>query len=426
MSNDKVLAKNRLVDCPRPHAQESSASASFESSFVKLLIYSHAFAPQVGGIETFTMYLARGLASLQGEDAAPRFEVTVVRQTPGGQSERLSDNKFDVVRRPGARELWRLIRDADTVLLAGPAILPLLFALILRKRTLVSHHGYQSICPNGMLFHFPSHQSCPGHFAASRYGECVKCNVGQEKVTGSARLLVLTFVRRALSRLAHSNVAVSQHVSNRIALPRTLVIRNGVPASPAGSEIVNHASDGTICFAYVGRLVTEKGVNVLIDAASILKDRGCRFEVLIIGDGPERQALEAQAAYLQLAGHLHFLGFLFGNELQQALSRVSAVIMPSICEDAAPFSALEQMMLGRLIIGSKIGGLAEEIGETGLTFASGDAKALADQMQRVIERSDLISLLGRQAHHRALQSYTLERMIMEYRDLLVAGERTHG
>lgn len=388
---------------------------------MKVLIYSHAFAPQVGGIETFTMYLATGLAHLHGADETPPFEVTVVTQTLGGQDETSSRNNFTVVRRPGAQMLWSLIRHSDTVLLAGPAILPLLFSLIQRKHTIVSHHGYQSICPNGMLFHFPSQQSCPGHFAAGRYLECVKCNEPQDKFTGSARLLCLTFVRRALSRLANSNVAVSQHVSGRIALPSTLVIRNGVPASQTVSATVDPATDGTIRFAYVGRLVTEKGVNVLIDAARILRDRGCPFEVLIIGDGPERQALEAQAWSLQLGGHVQFVGFLFGTNLQQALSGVSALVMPSICEDAAPFSALEQMMQGRLIIGSKIGGLAEEIGEAGLTFPAGSASGLADQMQKVAEKPELIGLLGKQALDRALSGYTLGRMISEYRDLLLGG-----
>jgi glycosyltransferase involved in cell wall biosynthesis len=371
------------------------------------------------------MHLARALAVSQCNEPLLRFEVTVVTQTPGSANETLSDTTFDVVRRPKAGRLWRLIRNADTVLLAGPAMLPLLFALILRRRTIVSHHGYQSICPNGMLFHFPSKQSCPGHFAAGHYLECVKCNAPQDKMSGSARLLALTFARRALSRLAHANVAVSQHVSERIALPRTVVIPNGVPTSQPLTEIVCPWRDGTIRFAYIGRLVTEKGINVLIDAARILRDRGCQFEVLIIGDGPERQALETQAASLQLAGRVEFLGFLSGNYLQQALSCVSAVIMPSICEDAAPFSALEQMMQGRLIIGSKIGGLAEEIGEAGLTFIAGSAPGLADQMQRVIQQPELIPILGRQAFERALKGYTLERMITEYRDLLAAGLRSN-
>ena len=386
---------------------------------MKLLVYSHAFAPQVGGIETFVMSLAKGLTAPSGEHSVQRLEITVVTQTPDPNKNALSNPAFQVVRQPKVVALWQLIRSTETVLLAGPAILPLLFALLLGKRAIVSHHGYQSICPNGMHFQFPLQQSCPGHFAAGRYLECVQCNVPQLKLTGSVKLLFLTHIRRFLAKLADANVAVSEHVSDRISLPHARVICNGVPVVPAAA--LNTASShlaGPPSFAYVGRLVTEKGVNVLIDAAGILKSRGCQFEVLIIGDGPERQALEVQAASLQLAGFVRFLGFLFDANLQKALHEVSTIVMPSICEDAAPFLALEQMIQSRLIIGSKIGGLAEELGDAGLTFPPGSAPGLADRIQEVIGHPESITRLGRLARERVLQRYTFDRMLQEYQGLL--------
>jgi glycogen(starch) synthase len=384
---------------------------------VKLLIYSHAFAPQVGGVETFSMYLARGLARFGAKEDSEGFTVTVVTSTPlRGETESWNPG-FEIAREASTRTLWKLIGKTDRVLLAGPAILPLLFALIRHKPVAVTHHGYQLICPNGMLFQFSKQRICPGHFAAKRYMECVKCNAGQEKYSGSVRLLVLTFVRRLLSRLANWNVAVSEHVSCRIALPETRVIRNGVPDVGLRSVAPVHLTE-PCSFAYLGRLITEKGVPVLIEAASILKMRGRTFQILLIGDGPERKGLQAQVSSLQLDQEVQFLGFLKGAPLQEAMSRVSALVMPSICEDAAPFSVLEQMMQGRLIIGSNLGGLAEQIGDSGLTFAAGDATALAGLMERVIEQPDVIERLGRMARERALQSYTQQRMINEYKLLL--------
>src|SRR5262249_6633561 len=160
---------------------------------------------------------------------------------------------------------------------------------------------------------------------------------------------------RALSFLADSNVGASQHVSARLALPSTRVIFNGVPDTVDAQKGNPSGRTGPICFAYVGRLVTEKGVSVLIDSASILKERGCDFRVLIIGDGPESHALLKQAASLERTGNVEFAGFRVGTKLQEALREASVAIMPSIWEDVAPFSALEQMMRGRLIIGSRIG-----------------------------------------------------------------------
>jgi len=389
---------------------------------MKLLIYSHFFAPSVGGVETFAMNLARGLAKTDSTPDTNSFTVTIVTQTPGTQEDVSGVPPFRIVRKPGPLELWRLVGDSDRILLAGPAILPLLFALIRRRVLIVSHHGYQSICPNGMLFQFPTQTCCPGHFASGRYGECVKCNAPQEKLAGSIRILLLTFVRRALSRLAFSNVAVSEHVAMRIALPRLRVIRNGVPDMPSSQQFFAAGNPGKapMVFAYVGRLVTEKGVSVLVHAARVLKGWGCRFQVLVIGDGPERGALQALASSLNLDHEVCFLGFQSGPKLQESMDKVSALVMPSICEDVAPFSVLEQMMRERLIIGSKIGGLAEEIGDAGLTFEPGNATALAELMRQVIEQPHLTATLGKKARERALAWYTLQHQLFEYRELLRA------
>jgi glycogen(starch) synthase len=386
---------------------------------MNLLFYSHAFAPQIGGIEMFAMHLVNGLAERNLVDDGPAH-VTVVTQTTSTEPSDSSKPPFPVVRQPSARRLWQLIGDADKVLLAGPAILPLFFALIRRKPVIVTHHGYQSICPNGMLFHYPTQRSCPGHFAAGRYIECVKCGAMQDTLGDSIRLLALTFVRRFLSRLADCNVAVSEHVGKRISLPNGRVIRNGVPDSPPVSRVGQAPSNQphSACFAYLGRLVTEKGVPVLIEAAEILKKRGRLVRILIIGDGPERSALQAQVRSFKIEEEVAFLGFLTGERLAEVMSGVASLVMPSICEDAAPLSVLEQMMQGRLIIGSNLGGLAEEIGDSGLTFAAGDANALADQMERVIAQPDIIAVLGKRARERALRAYTLERMLHEYRLLL--------
>ena len=250
----------------------------------------------------------------------------------------------------------------------------------------------------------------------------MKCNAPQEKLAGSIKILLLTFVRRALSQLAFANVAVSEHVAMRIVLPRLRVIRNGVPEPPSARQflVAPNPNETPMVFAYVGRLVTEKGVAVLVQAARVLKSWGCRFQVLIIGDGPERTALQTLASSLQLGTEVCFLGFQRGPELEQSMKTVSALVMPSICEDVAPFAVLEQMMQERLIIGAKIGGLAEEIGDTGLTFEAGNANALAEQMQQVIQQPHLIETLGKLARVRALACYTLQHQLDEYRELLLS------
>jgi glycosyltransferase involved in cell wall biosynthesis len=388
---------------------------------MKLLIYSHFFAPSIGGVETIVLSLARGLAELHDSNRVREFEITVVTQTLAGNYDDRT-LPFRVIRQPSFFQLWQLIGEADRTLLAGPAILPLLFSRLRGKDAVVMHQGYQAICPNGMLFQFSPQTNCPGHFAAGRYGECLRCNAPQEGWAGSLKLLLLTFVRRSLATRATANVGASEHVAKRIALARSHVIRNAAIDQGAPTVSARPAGDShpEVRFAYLGRLVTEKGVKVLLEAARLLAQEGFTPPILIIGDGPERSALEQQKGLLQLGANLAFLGFQRGPALEEQLKRVSVLVMPSLCEDVAPLSVLEMMMQGRLIIGSMIGGLAEEMGDAGLTFEPGNATALAERMRQVIEQPHLIETLGRQARERALAWYTLQPQLIEYRELLRA------
>src|ERR1700716_4299105 len=141
---------------------------------MKLLIYSHFFAPRVGGVESIVLSLAEGLSNLRVQDEK-LFEITLVTQTAKGDFDDRS-LPFAVVRRPGLLGLWGLMRATDLLHLAGPAIVPLVLAMLAGKRAIVEHHGYQVSCPNGLLFYQPTQRACPGHFKLRNYIECLRCN----------------------------------------------------------------------------------------------------------------------------------------------------------------------------------------------------------------------------------------------------------
>src|ERR1700737_3409288 len=92
---------------------------------MKLLIYSHFFAPSVGGVDSIVLSLARGLAELRTRANEKQFEITLVTQTAKGDFDDES-LPFVVVRRPRLFDLWNLIRRTDLVHVAGPALPPLL------------------------------------------------------------------------------------------------------------------------------------------------------------------------------------------------------------------------------------------------------------------------------------------------------------
>jgi len=380
---------------------------------MRLLVYSHFFSPSVGGVETVVFNLARGLAELRLSDGQAEFKVTVVTQIP---SEPLNDREFPfrVVRQPRLTQLWHLIRSSEVIHLAGPAFSPLALGMLARIPIVLEHHGYQSICPNGLLLHHPSNTVCPGHFKLRHYFECLRCNSFQSTWVRSCVSVLLMFPRCFLARRVAANVAVSQHVLNRIGgQPNASIVHHGIDTSLDTKLICVPilAMGDKLCFAYVGRLVREKGISVLLEATRILRKENLNFEVRVIGDGPERPRLERQIMELEISSCVNVLGFLTGSALERALEDVGVVILPTVMEETAGLAVMEQMLRGRLVIASDIGGLSEVVAESGLRFPPGDAVALASAMREVIQQPSIIHSLGQKARSRALDSFSLERMV---------------
>lgn len=378
---------------------------------MKLLIYTHPFAPLVGGIETYTMLLARRLSDVAQTDTE-YVEVTVVTQAQAGDMDD-SVLPFRIVRRPGLAQLVSLVREADVVHVASPAFAPMLFAWLLRKPAVVEHDGYNSVCPNGLLFHEPTKTDCPGHFLARSYKECLRCNRDSFGIWGSVRLLLLTFPRRWLCRRMTLHIGPSNHVARRVEMPRTQIVYHGI-ACPTGVTQMEHRVDSPVCFAYLGRMVQAKGVPVLLRAAQRLQKLGYEFRLKLIGDGPVRADLERMTDELGLRSRTIFTGFLQGDALDEAMREATAAVMPSIWQDVAPLASIEHMMKGRLLIASDIGGLGELVDGVGLKFPAGDDEALADCLRRVLEEPRLARELGNSARERARLLFTLDRMAKEH------------
>src|SRR5207244_12278931 len=130
------------------------------------------------------------------------------------------------------------------------------------------------------------------------------------------------------------------------------------------------SQNGCETFACVGRLVIEKGLPLLLKAVGRLKNEEYKFSLKIVGDRPERAQLECLASALGLCDTVVFTGTLTGNALQETLRGISALVMPSICEETAGLAAIEQMIRGRLVIVSDIGGLGEVVDGAGVKFAA--------------------------------------------------------
>ena len=378
----------------------------------------------MGGIQTITTDLASGLVQKSQANPQDAVDVTLVTHTPAaGMND--AALPFPVVRQPDKRALVRLFRSADIVHLAGPSLLPLALGYALRKTIVLEHHGYQSVCPNGLLLYEPDRSLCPGHFMAANYQKCVHCNAGGLGWIRSALSVALTFPRRWLSSQVTANIAVSRHIAMRTALPHTQVIYHGVPEPKIADAIAPRGGEGTpFCFAYVGRLVHEKGVAVLLRAAHRLLQQGYRFELKIVGDGTQRAELEKLSQDLGLHSCTRFLGAVPVEFVSKVLGTAQAVVMPSVWEDVAPLVAIEQMIQGRLVIASDIGGLGETVNDAGLKFRPGDDAMLAERMRWVLEDPSRAREIGTKARQIALKQFTVSRMVEQHLQLYQSLLRT--
>ncbi|MGB2898367.1 MAG: glycosyltransferase family 4 protein [Candidatus Acidiferrum sp.] len=389
---------------------------------MKLLVYSHYFAPSVGGVESIVFSLASGLAGMRDSNGVPQFEITLVTQTPAGTYDDRG-NAFRTVRKPSFVQLWQLVRSSDIVHVAGPALAPMFLGLLERKPVVVEHHGFQTICPNGQLLIEPAGAPCPGHFMAGRHVKCLRCN-SERGWLASGKLWLLTFVRRFLCAHVAANITPTEWLGGELHLPQSTTIPHGLEVTEAAPRLEPRRIPPILAFQ--GRLVTTKGVRLLFEAASILRKQGQPFELLIIGDGPERDSLEQFAREAQLDVQVRFAGRLDGAQLNAALAESSVVVVPSLGGEVFGLVVAENMLRGLPVVASDLGAFVEVLGDAGFTFRTGDATALAAALSRLLNDPSLALRLGQRARTRALDFCNNSRMIEAharvYRDVYAAAQ----
>ena len=129
---------------------------------------------------------------------------------------------------------------------------------------------------------------------------------------------------------------------------------------------------------FVGRLVSDKGVDLLLGALGSLRARGLRPGLTILGEGPEAPRIAEQARRLGVADQVEMPGVRTGEELVRSLNEHRILVVPSRYNEPFGIVALEGIACGCTVVGSSGGGLKEAIGPCGLTFPNGDSAALAE------------------------------------------------
>jgi glycogen synthase len=173
--------------------------------------------------------------------------------------------------------------------------------------------------------------------------------------------------------------------------------------SPLRSQYVSNDSQIVL---FVGRMVREKGVQVLLQAAQSILGAAPGTQFLMVGTGYYLEDLKWMAAQLNVAQNVHFLGYVSDPELLKLYKIADVVVTPSLYE---PFGivALEGMAAQVPVVTSDTGGLTDfvEHMKTGVTTYAGDAGSLAWGILEVLKHKELAAELRREAYDRVKNIY---------------------
>lgn len=312
---------------------------------MKILFSSYVFAPSVGGIEHVGLALARRMVQ-RGH------HVTVVTETAGPDE----IDGLPVIRNPGAKPLRALFDEADAVF-GNHLSLRLLRPLLLRPRM-----------PHCILLHTHLSPRFPG------------------------RVLSGLLLRRG------HTYAVSKALAKAHELPEK-VIYNGYDASLFH---LGEPGQRKFDFLFVGRLVSDKGIDLLMDAMHQLPPY---YSCMVVGDGPEREQLEARAPQ-----QMKFLGRMDSPYIAELMRQSKWLVVPSRWKEPFGLVATEAIACGARVLAANHGGLPEAVGPCGVLFRPNNAQSLMMTMRKVMERDDMTGFTEqeRSAH---LAQFSFDRQV---------------
>lgn len=237
-----------------------------------------------------------------------------------------------------------------------------------------------------------------------------------------------TLDRWAARRAFRFTIAVSAGVAAELGrfLPagRIVLVRNGIPEPPEGEGPVEIPLSGDApVLLSAGRLSPEKRFDRLIDAAEVLSAEFPSLRLVLVGEGPERPALERRARHL-LGERALFAGF--RDPIGPWIRRATVYALSSDRE-GLPMSLLEALARGAAVAAVPVGGVPEVVrpGETGLLAERVDAEALARSIALLLRDRDLRERLGAEGRDLVRREYSIDGTAEETEAVyaLAEGER---
>lgn len=275
----------------------------------------------------------------------------------------------------------------------------------IKNRGVEHIHAHWASTPSTAAYIASLYSQVPWSFTAHRW-DIAEGNMLQEKAATSK------FVR-----------AIDVRGSEEMKLQLGGPLRDKVVVVHVGVNLLSIDGAGkapiSATVACIANLVPKKGHEYLIEAASILKQRGLNVKYVLFGDGPLRQQLAELINRLDLAGEIEFRGAVPHDELLALLisGAISLVVLPSIEtpdgeKEGIPVALMEAMAAGLPVISTTTGGIPELLGEgAGILVPPQDGEALAEAIERLVKDPELQYKIGAKGKEKVEKEFAISSVV---------------
>lgn len=207
--------------------------------------------------------------------------------------------------------------------------------------------------------------------------------------------------------------------------PRIVVVRSGLDATESWRS--DAVCDKKFDFCCVARLAPQKGLPILVDAVALLRDRGVIVRLAIVGDGPMRAELVAQATAQNVALQFEWMGSQSGAVVKETMRVSRCMVLPSFAE-GLPVVIMEALAVGTPVITTAVAGIPELVDKgCGWVVPAGSAVALANAMVEVVKaNSELLNKLGQEGARRVVEDYDVVRNTLYLEELIAKVGHCNG
>jgi glycosyltransferase involved in cell wall biosynthesis len=278
--------------------------------------------------------------------------------------------------------------------------------LRLRAPVVISAHGFLA-CTSGVNYFRPGHECGRGHGVGCipnlMFKGCAHTRDPRQLPRSYRKRTRVQAALRSADLVVSYSTAVDAHLAANGVAQRRIV-----PYFPTHLPCQPSANAGGRRILFAGRIVTPKGVAVLIKAARLVDG-----EFVICGDGWQLEAMRKLARRLGVQDRVSFRGWLGPDELAQEFADASVIAVPSVWPEPFGLTGIEGFAAGRPAVATATGGIADwlEDGVSGLLVAPGDVRAFANALEQILSDPVRADAMGSAGARALAEKFTVEHHV---------------